>query len=224
MSGLMPKVSYLTVTGNRPEFMPWLLWNFKGQTWGNKELIIVDSSEKLFKKRGVKVIHAPGENVPTMRNIAMENATGDFITWLDDDDWRHPESVEILMNLDAVIAGGRSAWFIDLETERAKRFVQRSKFLFANMLIKTELARKYQFDETIERGSDIDWLDRLVNENEFTPTYKATSMFLCHDRNMGNLAILHQFNYGVSSPMENIGKFWGDTSEQLEALRNRLWR
>ena len=108
------KISYLCVTHERPQFIPWLLWNFERQTWPDKELIIVDSSETpaaVFAREhpDVRVVAAPGANVPAKRNIALAEAAGDAITWLDDDDWRHPDSAAVLAALldGAPVAGGR---------------------------------------------------------------------------------------------------------------------
>lgn len=226
------KISVLCVTHERPEFMPWLLWNYGRLEWENKELVIVDSSEKKLpasKRKGAVYVHAPGTNVPAKRNIALEKATGDYITWLDDDDWRHPDSLKELAGLvgeAGSIAGGRVARFMNLQTEEIRFFVQRSQILFASMLAKYDVASEIRFDETMERGSDIDWLTRLIAHNGggFGFTYDAPSLFLCHDRNLGNQASVHYFNRPLIDFTSEISKkAWGDTPKQLIELRKRLY-
>ena len=225
------KVSVLCVTHDRPEFIPWLFWNYERLEWDDKELIIVDSSEKKIpasQRKGATYHHAPNANVPTKRNIAIEKATGDCITWLDDDDWRHPESLKELSffidDMGGDCAGGRSACFVDIQKEEMRRFTSRNSILFAAMLIKTEIAKSIVFDEAIERGSDVDWLGRVIEQCGYRFTYEAPSLFLCHDRNMGNKASIHHFNRPLS---EFVGtminkKAWGDTSKQLAELRDRI--
>lgn len=223
------KISFLCVTQDRPEFMPWLLWNYDRQAWPDKELVIVDSSETPFatKQKDVRIIPAPGANVPAKRNIALREAAGEYVTWLDDDDWRHPDSAKDLLAVMAEnevdMAGGRVAWFVDLLSEGSKRLVMRREFLFAAALVKTSVARSVAFEEDIERGSDIAWIDILIQSQSFAFSYECPSLFLCHDSNLGNRIQLHHFNRRLSDAQEVIGKkAWGKTSEQLKQLRERL--
>jgi len=221
------KVSFLCVTHERAPFMPWLLWNYERQKWPDKELVIVDSSPTPFttKQKDVRIIHAPGAYVPAQRNLALAEALGDVVTWLDDDDWRHPDSIRVLEPLLAGgvdIAGGRVSWFVNLFTEETQRYIDRRGVLFANVLIRTEMAREIAFDETVAKGGDVVWMEELL-KRPFAFSYEAPSLFLCHDRNMGNTAAVHQFNRGLDDPREIIGaKAWGKTEEQLKQLRERL--
>lgn len=225
------KISVLCVTHERPEFIPWLLWNFSRLNWSDKELVVIDSSEKSLTKTARKGIdhyhHTPGANVPAKRNMAMRVASGDFITWLDDDDWRHPEwanAVTPLITNDTRVAGGRATWFVNLFEPECRRWFQRSRVLFASVLVDTAVAQSIPFNEGIERGSDIDWMDRLfADSREFAFTFSVPSMFLCHDRNMGNTHFAHHFNRPLADAEAEIGKkAWGDTSKQIEALAKRL--
>lgn len=72
------------------------------QTWRNLELIIVDDCSgpeyhDLFGQIAdldtrVKVLHAPvNRGTYVARNIGYAEASGDFITGQDDDDWSHPQ-------------------------------------------------------------------------------------------------------------------------------------
>lgn len=225
------KISILTVTENRPEFMPWLLWNFERQNWPDKELIIVDSGagpvEVFAHKHPIAVIHAPGANVPEKRNIALQAATGDAITWLDDDDWRHPDSLPILAaGLDGktAVSGGRWAWFLELATGRVRRFNNRRAVNFACLLAETAVAQEVRFDERLTRGSDVAWMDAILR-HPYASTLAPLSMFLCHDRNLGNTAVNHRFNRDIDDAKSIIGReAWGRTGMELTALRGRLWK
>lgn len=222
------KISILTVTHNRPEFMPWLLWNYARQNWRDKELIVVDSSDTpvMFAREHVTVIHAPGANVPTKRNIALATASGDAITWLDDDDWRHPASLPRLaagFDRETAVSGGRWAWFMDLRGGQVNRFCDRRGLLFGCVLVDTAVAQAVRFDETETRGSDLTWMTAVL-QRPFAFTYDPLSFFLCHDRNLGNLAAVHQFNRDIDDVKTAVGKAWPGTGRQLAALRRRLWK
>lgn len=221
------KISYLCVTQDRPEFMPWLLWNFRRQAHSDKELIIVDASERPFatRRKGVRVIAAPGAGHTAMRNIALGEAKGEAITWLDDDDWRHPDSVATLLPLldeGTPVVGGRVLWFVDLFTGECRRHVERKNLLFLEILVNIEVARSVTFDEAIEHGSDLIWRNELVARYPFAFNYGNPTLLMCHDRNMGNQAADHTFNRPLDELRGLMGEAWGDTDEQLEKLRTRL--
>src|SRR5699024_11167570 len=79
------------------------------QTWQNLELLIVDDcstddtleiAESYAKKdKRIKVFSTPENSGPYIaRNIALGEATGDFITVNDADDWSHEKKLEIQVN------------------------------------------------------------------------------------------------------------------------------
>ncbi len=78
------------------------------QTYKNVELILVDDGspdkspeicDKIAKQdKRVKVIHKQNAGVSAARNDGMKAATGDFIAFIDSDDWIEPEMYENLLN------------------------------------------------------------------------------------------------------------------------------
>lgn len=223
-----PLISCLCVTENRPDFMPWLLWNWKRQTYPETELLIVDGSEKPFKPgrlKNVRVIHAPGTNIPQRRNLALQEANGDLMAWFDDDDWYHPRRLAHLAGLigdETAVAGPKIAWFVNLFTFGVKQFVQRKGVLNSGLVAQTDAARAVLFDESLERGSDLDWLAEMHRRYKVAETWEVPSFFLCHNQNAGNLASVHQFNRNLNHIINVVTCAWQDTTAQLEALRGRV--
>lgn len=80
------------------------------QTYQNLELIIVDDGsndkcsklcDKLADNDGrIKVIHIKNSGVSIARNIGIKNCIGDFVVFLDSDDWMEP--IAIATGIDAV--------------------------------------------------------------------------------------------------------------------------
>jgi hypothetical protein len=79
------------------------------QTWQNFELLIVDDCSpdqtadviKSYteKDERIKLLSTPKNSGPyAARNIALKEATGDFVTINDSDDWSHPKKIEIQAN------------------------------------------------------------------------------------------------------------------------------
>lgn len=223
-----PLISCLCVTENRPEFMPWLLWNFRRQKYADKELVIVDSSDSPYKSRfkNIRVIHAPGLNIPAKRNLALQSANGELIAWMDDDDWYHPERLKTLAELiteETPIAGPKVAWFVNLFTLKAKSFVQRRGVLFSGLLARKQEAASVMFPEHVDRGSDLDWLEGLQARYRVAETWDVPSFFLCHDRNAGNNVAVHQnFNRELNDIINTVKCAWQETTSELEALRQRI--
>lgn len=102
-----PKISCLTVTGWRLVLLKQAVRCFLDQTYPNKEMIIVTDADDKYKAAVndyVKQLNAPeirlifleGKyNLGTLRNHAIEAATGELIMQWDDDDLYHPLRIEL---------------------------------------------------------------------------------------------------------------------------------
>ena len=99
------KVSCLIVTANRKKLLRRSLLSLKNQTHKNIEVVVVDNGEEkvddlmdLFPKKQVTYTYiqpSPDNILGDLRNISLENATGDYMICWDDDDWFHPKRIEI---------------------------------------------------------------------------------------------------------------------------------
>lgn len=101
-------VSVIIPSFNRFQSLLYLIQSIKNQTYKNIEIIVVnDKSTQIdyynydFEKEGVKVILCEknskelyGFGCP-QRNIGMEVAKGDYIAFVDDDDYWMPEKIEL---------------------------------------------------------------------------------------------------------------------------------
>lgn len=213
--------------------MPWLLWNFDKQTYTQRELVVIDSSEQpleVANRPGVRVIRAAkGTNVPTKRNLALDRAMGSVIAWFDDDDWQHPERLALLVRAlsgDTVIAGGRHSWFVDVAAGRAVSYRAGRGVIFNGAALSAEAARTVRFDPRRHRGSDTVWMAALakrlrtgIRDIGDTPL----SLWLCHQQNLSNPAKRRRFPEPLDRLRATVGDAaWADTEEQLDRLRERL--
>jgi glycosyltransferase involved in cell wall biosynthesis len=77
------------------------------QSWQNWELIIVDDGSTddtaaiidREEDARIKVVHQPNMGVSAARNTALEMANGDFIAFLDADDYFPPRSLEVRLEV-----------------------------------------------------------------------------------------------------------------------------
>jgi len=102
---IAPKVSCLMVTADRKKLCKRSLLSYRRQTYANRELIIIDDGKEdlaplLQDLPPDRVTYKRLERVPenvlgTLRNLSLTEASGDFITQWDDDDWYHPDRLKI---------------------------------------------------------------------------------------------------------------------------------
>jgi len=103
-----PLISCLCVTENRVPFLSKAVSLFFGQSYPNKELLIVFPSDDLDTSRFLEtcdhpVIPVPFENHPPLslgakRNMAIAKSGGKYFCVWDDDDWHHPERLMVQFN------------------------------------------------------------------------------------------------------------------------------
>lgn len=222
------RICCICVTQDRPEFIPWLQWNFERQTHPDKELLVIDSSKD---RRDYAIENSrwhyvdPGTNISAKRNIGLELAAGDAIAWMDDDDWQHPERLERMAAvLEGVsrptVIGTPFGWFYDLATGRARMHMGRD-VLFNSALIPIRTARIFRFDEEILACADTPWMQSILMAAPSRQLSWAAHVWLCHEANVCNPASRKTFD--SSDIARRIGENWGwETDGQLNDLRERL--
>lgn len=117
-----PKISVITAIYNVEPYIRQCLDSLVGQTYQDIEFILVDDGspdncgaicdEYAAKDPRIKVIHKEDEGVASAWNCGLDQATGEYITFCDGDDWVDTDYYERLLALmggkeaDIFIAGG----------------------------------------------------------------------------------------------------------------------
>ena len=109
MSESLPKVSCLMVTANRRNLAARAVECFLNQTYQHKELVIIDDGDedytpilsKIPKEQlnYIRLEKEPDFVLGKLRNRSLDEASGDFLVQWDDDDWYHPDRIQIQANL-----------------------------------------------------------------------------------------------------------------------------
>ena len=104
----LPLISIIVPVWNVESFLPKCLNSLLGQTYDNLEILLVDDgstdSSGLIcdafarKDRRIKVIHQENAGVSAARNRALAVATGEYLGFVDPDDWCAPDMFEYLYN------------------------------------------------------------------------------------------------------------------------------
>jgi glycosyltransferase involved in cell wall biosynthesis len=169
-------VTVILTTHRWNEFLPIAVNSILNQTHTNFELIVVDDCsplddlelyDTLMTDPRIKRIRMH-ENSGTYacRNAGLEEATGDFITFADSDDWMHPQkleyslttmkesSVSVLVNRFIRISKEGKIWFNGNKL---------SQFSLVGMVVSAEKLREFdlKFDGRARFGADSEFLEKI---------------------------------------------------------------
>lgn len=125
---------------NRPHFAKWVAWNYAKQSGPvERELVLVEGPPE-------------GGTLTADRQRALELATGSHIAWFDDDDWQHPQRLELSLAIATGTAprgdsltGSRRTFYFDIRTQRCEPYAGED-LIFNSLLVPVELARSVPSD------------------------------------------------------------------------------
>lgn len=162
-------ISVLMLTYNREKLVSRAIESILTQTYRDFEFIIVDNgssdrsgeiAEEYAKKDGrITVIHREKGTIAAGRNTALDAAKGEYIAFIDDDDWAEYDFLEFLLGLitgngaDMAICGAADKAFDEkkiMNTEEALiELMWRKKYnvAFPAKLIKASLFENLRFPE-----------------------------------------------------------------------------
>lgn len=102
-------ISVIMLTYNRENMVGQAIKSVINQTYHDFEYIIVDNGstdssgviadEFAKKDHRIRVIHKERGNIGSGRNIGLDFAEGEYITYIDDDDWLDPDFLEFLLSV-----------------------------------------------------------------------------------------------------------------------------
>lgn len=103
------KVSLIVAIYKSERFLPKLIDSIINQTYKNIEILLVDdgspdNSGKIcdkyaFNDERIRVIHKENGGACEARNIGLKNATGEYVSIIDGDDWLESDFVEYLLKI-----------------------------------------------------------------------------------------------------------------------------
>jgi len=127
-------VSVIVPVYNVEEYLARCVNSILSQTYANLEVILVDDGAKdssgricdefAEKDSRVRVIHKENGGLSSARNAGIDIAQGDWLEFVDSDDWLEPDAVENLLSLALehqveLVVGGR--WDVSAKTGNKKK-------------------------------------------------------------------------------------------------------
>ena len=109
----MPKVSIIVPVYNAEKYLQECVGSVLSQTLSDLELILVDDGSTdrspalcdhyAAQDTRVKVIHKPNGRAASARNAGLRTATGEYVAFVDSDDWISPDMYEKMLQTGADI-------------------------------------------------------------------------------------------------------------------------
>ncbi|MGO1628998.1 MAG: glycosyltransferase family 2 protein, partial [Microbacterium sp.] len=174
-----PLVSVLVPTFNGSELIGTTLDSLVNQTWKNLEIIVVDDFSDSTHRERLHEVCARYEDVTLLlqpenlgaymaRNRALAVASGEFITVHDDDDWSHPQKLELQVNhlledsSQSANMSRHARASEDLLLTRINNNPSFSQPNFSSLMARRVLIEQLGGWDTVNRGADAEFRDRLV--------------------------------------------------------------
>lgn len=185
-------ISVIMLTYNRENLVSRAIESILCQTCRNFEFIVVDNGstdrsgqiaeEYAAKDSRIQVIHQERGNIGSGRNAGLDEAQGEYIAFIDDDDWAEPDFLEFLLDLawknsaDVAICGAADKAFDEKKIMTAEEalvdLMWRKKYnmAFPTKLFRRELIENLRFPED-GTYDDIALMYRLLAEAKTVAYY-----------------------------------------------------
>jgi len=215
----MPKASVVIVTYNRSHLVGGAITSVLNQTFQDYEIIVVDDAStdntgeivRAFDDKRITYIrHETNKKVASARNTGVQNAKGEYIAFLDDDDEWLPQKLKKqvdLLNSSPPLVGAVYTGFRKIDRTTGKTlfqavpvkrgnifqdlFIENWVGTASTVLIRKECFQKVgMFDEKMFFGEDWDMWIRIAREFHIDYISEPLVKYYVHDTKLST-------NYGI---------------------------
>ena len=203
---------------NCDNYLKFCLDSVINQKYKNFEIILIDDGstdetpkicdEYSNNDRRIQVLHIPNGGVSNARNVGIEKASGDFITFLDADDWvdanGYSECLETMIRNQLDVVAFDSVYFYENINRFERKYMFGSKkylsiykqdlvlddfFLksawVTNKIFKASAIKGFIFDENKKIGEDVYFLLNVLLSNKLKC---ANLSYPCYFRRVNDLS------------------------------------
>lgn len=207
-------ISILVPVYNVEAYLPQCIESLLGQTYPHMQIVLIDdgSSDNSWlvmqqyaaKDSRIEIYHQENRGVAATRNHLLEKIKGDFVLFVDSDDWVESDMVDFLVNkakenqADIVTCGNVindtpvSCEYIQkaiFREEAIERFLYHIEFRGSlwNKLLKTSLLHNCKFNPEISLGEDalfcwhfLQYVDKVLFTDRQLYHYRMNDDSICH--------------------------------------------
>lgn len=221
-----PLVSLLVPVYNAAAFLEKCVHTLVGQTYSNLQIVLIndgstDESWEMMQQLAekddrIEIYNQSNRGVAATRNTLLDLAKGDFVLFVDSDDWIKLNTVELLLNeyenshADMVtfqmIKNGIELEGVFTQNQVIKLFLEHIKFngSLCIKMIKRELFLGLRFDESISYGEDALMVWQVLQRVRLVSIIHDQLYFVTVNRNSLSRQHLNENKFTVYKVWESI--------------------
>ena len=235
----IPKISVIVPVCNVEQYLPRCIDSILAQTFKNFELLLVDDGsqdssgricdEYATKDNRIRVFHKENGGVSSARNLGLDNARGEWLAFIDADDWISPDFLDITDSNNAeVIEKGYTVYnekgqitkkypvsskYFKSQEDYFHLYVNKRNNALWNKIIRRDVTTGCLFDTYVEMGEDfLFYLSFIGRVKKYSYSRKGTYCYF-----MRSTSATRNFDRNIQS---RINVLWKNSSSVAEILKD----
>lgn len=203
-----PLITIIMTTLNSARYLSRAIESCLGQTYRNIELVVVDGGstdstlslvyEAMTRDPRIKVVYQESNlgRLPGALNLGMESASGDFLTWTQDDCWYMPNAIEAMADylscntdVDLVYC---DFWTVDLIRHTVSYFEvsKPDKILWEDVIQQCFLFRRQVYETVGPQDPihfpvhEVPWRIKVAQQFAIAPLHTPLMFYLVQKRSL----------------------------------------
>ncbi len=204
----LPKVSVIITCYNQGRFLREAIESVRKQSLHATEIFVVDdgssdnTKEVAQSYNSVQYIFQFNAGLSSARNTGFDHCSGDYVVFLDADDWLYPEALQVNAEL---LDGSPHAAFVSGWHDKVDEYnnviqndeptiVEGEHYLnllkgnyigmHATVMYRRSILEKFRFDTNLKACEDYDLYLRITREHPVINHYKKIAAYRIHGANM----------------------------------------
>jgi glycosyltransferase involved in cell wall biosynthesis len=216
-----PLVSVIIPCYNQAHYVPEAIKSVLAQSYQNIEIVVVDdgstdNTREIAERMEVKYIYQKNGGLSAARNTGIDKSTGEFLVFLDSDDWLLADAIAInVMYLnkrpEAVFVAGShqkiGANGVIAETRKELTLTPYQQLLHQNyigmiaaVMFRRSILQQYRYDTTLHSCEDYDLYLKITRDHEVINHLQEIAAYRIHGNSMsGNI---HRMIHDVSKVLK----------------------
>ena len=207
---------------NGEKFINKCLDSIINQTYKDLEILIINDGSndntlniiKKYKDKRIRIITTENKGLSVSRNIGIDNAKGDYLYFIDSDDYIEPDTIEYLYNLNkknnTLISTCKSIDVYDYNVNINNKKEKIDILLNQDMLIKILLWQNRTealWNKLIKKEllNDLRFEDRIINDIAFTHKLIINTDKISYSNQIKYYHLIHNENISVRK-RENLDR------------------
>jgi len=202
-------ISVIIPCYNHGRYLRTAIESVLAQTYPNVEIIVVDDGSKDNTKEvaagfdKVKYVYQQNSGLSASRNTGIKESKGEYLLFLDADDWLYPEALQI--NYDALQQNPKAAFVSGayemkfVESNEVKEIVREVKMepyeallhnnyvgMIATVLFRRFVFDEFQYDVNLKRCEDYDLYFKITRKYPVVHHQQKIAVYCIHQANMSS--------------------------------------